>query len=332
MQAVIKFCSAVCLASLMTGLAAQGVDSAPPALCDKPVYLTFDTGHMGVAPLVSEVLNRKQIQATFFLANEPTLSGGSSLDEVWAPWWRELSVKGHAFASHTFDHVYWSGDLGNGRFRMRATSGPDARRVKEWTVPEYCTELARSNQRFETMTGKTMLPLFRAPGGRTSAALLQAAASCGYAHAGWAPAGFLGDELSSEQYPNAVLLERALRNIRPGDILMAHLGIWSRQDPWAPVVLEPLIDGLQKKGFCFATLERHPAYRSWILAHTTSVVRQPAGQVGDGQAQPVIGPQDDADVPDPSALTAVDSAFDQSGAGGKTSQSQNSQHSVIPHE
>ena len=24
--------------------------------CDKPVYLTLDTGHMGVAPLVAEVL------------------------------------------------------------------------------------------------------------------------------------------------------------------------------------------------------------------------------------------------------------------------------------
>lgn len=332
MQAVTKFCRAICLGCLTTGLAAQGVAGAQSAPCDKPVYLTFDTGHMGVAPLVSEVLSRKQVQATFFLANEPTLSGGSSLDEVWAPWWRELSVKGHAFASHTFDHVYWSGDLGNGRFRMRATSGPDARRVKEWTANEYCAELARSNERFEIMTGQTMLPLFRAPGGRTSAALLQAAASCGYAHAGWAPAGFLGDELSSEQYPNAVLLERALRNIRTGDILMAHLGIWSRQDPWAPVVLEPLIEGLQKKGFCFATLERHPAYRSWIAAHTTTVVYQAAGQVADGRAPAVFGPQDDADVPDPAALSMVDGASEQSGAGGKTSQSQHSQHIVIPHE
>ena len=28
---------------------------------------------------------------------------------------------------------------------------------------------------------------------------------------------------------------------RQSDILLAHLGIWSRQDPWAPAVLEPLI-------------------------------------------------------------------------------------------
>jgi hypothetical protein len=27
------------------------------------------------------------------------------------------------------------------------------------------------------------------------------------------------------------------------------------------VVLEPLIEGLKAKGFCFATLREHPAYR-----------------------------------------------------------------------
>jgi peptidoglycan/xylan/chitin deacetylase (PgdA/CDA1 family) len=112
------------------------------------------------------------------------------------------------------------------------------------------------------MTGKPPLPLFRAPGGKTSPALLAVAASCGYQHVGWAPAGFLGDELSSEKFSNQALLKQALGGIKKGDILMAHLGIWSRKDPWAPAVLEPLIIGLKNKGFCFATLREHPAYRA----------------------------------------------------------------------
>jgi peptidoglycan/xylan/chitin deacetylase (PgdA/CDA1 family) len=77
---------------------------------------------------------------------------------------------------------------------------------------------------------------------------------------GWAPAGFLGDELPSERYPNQQLLDKALRDIRAGDILVAHLGIWSRKDAWAPAVLEPLIVGLKQRGFCFATLREHPLY------------------------------------------------------------------------
>jgi peptidoglycan/xylan/chitin deacetylase (PgdA/CDA1 family) len=83
----------------------------------------------------------------------------------------------------------------------------------------------------------------------------------------WADAGFLGDELPSDKFPNAQLLQKALARIRPGDILMAHLGIWSRQDPWAPAVLEPLIEGLKAKGMCFATLREHPQYKSWIAQH-----------------------------------------------------------------
>jgi peptidoglycan/xylan/chitin deacetylase (PgdA/CDA1 family) len=104
------------------------------------------------------------------------------------------------------------------------------------------------------MTGATMLPLFRAPAGRTSPALLRAAAACGFRHVGWSRAGFLGDELPSERYPNDRLLARALADIRSGDVLLAHLGIWSRRDPWAPAVLDPLLAGLKARGFCFATL------------------------------------------------------------------------------
>jgi peptidoglycan/xylan/chitin deacetylase (PgdA/CDA1 family) len=74
----------------------------------------------------------------------------------------------------------------------------------------------------------------------------------------------LGDELSSQTHSNAQLLQSALSSIRSGDILMAHLGIWSRQDPWAPAVLEPLIVGLQQKGFCFATLREHPLYAAHL--------------------------------------------------------------------
>ncbi|AZG08758.1 polysaccharide deacetylase family protein [Pigmentiphaga sp. H8] len=241
---------------------------AQAAECTRPVYLTFDTGHMGVAPLVAEVLDRQQVKASFFLANEKTRDGGTSLDDHWAPWWKAMAARGHVFGSHTYDHVYWLADRPDGAFRAKPAFGPQAGRVQAMSAEAYCAELDRSAARFKEMTGQTMLPLFRAPGGKTSPALLQAAENrCGYRHVGWADAGFLGDELPSDKYPNAALLARALRNIRPGDILMAHLGIWSRQDPWAPAVLEPLITGLKQKGYCFATLADHPQYRAWLATH-----------------------------------------------------------------
>jgi len=150
------------------------------------------------------------------------------------------------------------------QFKVRPSAGPAEGREFTWTARQYCEEIGRASARLQDITGKKPLPLFRAPGGKTSPQLLAAASACGYAHVGWSPAGFLGDELPSDKYPNDALLGKALRSIRSGDILVAHLGIWSRKEPWAPAVLEPLITGLQARGFCFKTLREHPQYQGWI--------------------------------------------------------------------
>lgn len=264
---------------LAAGLSASVAAHAACAAGTKPIYLTFDTGHMGVAPLIAEVLNRHQVPVTFFAAHERTQTGDGSLGQAWAAWWKARAGEGHAFASHTHDHVYWLADLpaqdGQRRFKVRASAGPQQGQVQTWTAARYCEELHRASRRLAELTGQAPLPLFRAPGGKTSPALREVAQACGYQHVGWSAAGFLGDELPSEAYPNARLLDQALANIRAGDVLMAHLGIWSRQDPWAPAVLEPLIVGLQQRGFCFATLRDHPRHQRWIASQTSTPGARP---------------------------------------------------------
>jgi peptidoglycan/xylan/chitin deacetylase (PgdA/CDA1 family) len=247
----------------LAGLAAAVAQAAD---CARPLYLTLDTGHMGVAPLVAEVLQRQQVKATFFIANEKTLTGGTSLDASWAPWWKQRAAEGHLFGSHTYDHVYWRADRADGSFDTQASFGPQAGQRVVMTAAQYCAALRASARRYSEMTGQAMAPLFRAPGGKTSPALLAAAQRCGWQHVGWSDAGFLGDELPSDRYPNAELLARALRDIRSGDVLLAHLGIWSRQDAWAPAVLEPLLTGLKQRGFCFETLASHPSYRAAVAS------------------------------------------------------------------
>jgi peptidoglycan/xylan/chitin deacetylase (PgdA/CDA1 family) len=258
----------VSVAILLMAANVQVVQAAGQ-VCGKPVYLTLDTGHMGVAPLIADVLNRQQVLVTFFGANERTQTGDGSLGKDWAPWWKARAAEGHEFASHTWDHTYWRADLPGEppSFRVRPSSGPSQGKDFTWTAAQYCQEISKSAQRLQEITGKKPLPLFRAPGGKTSPKLLAAAKACGYEHVAWAPAGFLGDELPSESVSNEALLKKALRDVRAGDILVAHLGIWSRKDPWAPAVLEPLIAGLKERGFCFATLRDHPAYREWIAGH-----------------------------------------------------------------
>ncbi len=250
---------AVCVYS--TGATAQSV-------CKSPLYLTFDTGHMEVAPLIADVLRRQQVKATFFVANERTKTGDGSLGNDWAFWWKAVAAQGHEFASNTYDRVVWHGDLKGVKptFRMQPAAGAFAGREFTWDAAKYCEQILHAAERIQDFTGRKALPLFRAPGGKTSPRLLEVAKSCGYAHVGWANAGFLGDDLPSEKFSNEVLLKKALRDIRSGDILMAHLGIWSRKDPWAPANLEPLIVGLKERGFCFETLRNHPAYQPWIAA------------------------------------------------------------------
>jgi peptidoglycan/xylan/chitin deacetylase (PgdA/CDA1 family) len=249
-------------AALLLAVSTQAALAAgvPAAACHGTIYLTFDTGSQSQAEFIAGVLRRHAIKATFFLANEKTVRGDWSLDPSWAPFWKSLAADGHAFGTHTFDHVYWQRDLPGGKMVVKPQFGAHAGQKLTWTAGQYCEELKRVDTRFAELTGRHLDPLFRAPGGHTSPNVLAAAKACGYAHVGWAKAGFSGDETPSEAYPNAVLLKRALDNLKDGDIVMAHLGIWSRKDPWAPADLEPLVAGLQQKGFCFATMREHPEY------------------------------------------------------------------------
>lgn len=240
------------LLALALGLATAGVAIAgtPPSPgCKGTLYLTFDTGNMRDAELIADTLARHGVKATFFLAQEKTTRGDSALDASWAPYWRARVAEGHAFGSHTWRHGSFRRDLPDGKVAYRLMDG----RQLSLSQAEVCAELRQPDTRFAELTGRALDPLWRAPGGRSTSGTLQAAEACGYRHVHWAPAGFLGDELPSGAHPNETLLRRALAGIRDGDILMAHLGIWSRKDPFAPM-LDPLIAGLKARGLCFATL------------------------------------------------------------------------------
>jgi peptidoglycan-N-acetylglucosamine deacetylase len=270
---LVAACARICWA---TGIndAKNAVNSA----C-KPVYLTLDTGHMDVAPLMADVLKKHNVKVTFFAANERTQTGDGSLGNTWAPWWKARAGEGHEFASHTYDHTYWRGDVtgSNGtQFKVRPSAGPNEGKQSVWSAAQYCQELDKASDRLAVITGIKSLPLFRAPGGKTSPALLAAAKACGYAHVGWSDAGFSGDELPSDKYPNDMLLKKLLNDVRSGDIVLAHLGIWSRKDPWAPAVFEPMITGLQARGFCFKTLREHPDYAGWIQTQASTQTPKPA--------------------------------------------------------
>ncbi len=228
--------------------------------CKATLYLTLDTGHMEPAAEMADILRKHQVKATFFLANEKTKTGGFTLDETQKSFWQRVAKEGHAFGSHTWDHHYFRGDVGADRVSY-VPWGKTASEGRTLDRAGVCAELKKSEDRFREMTGRGYDGIWRAPGGKTTARVLEYAKSCGYQHVGWADAGFLGDELSSESVSNVALLKRAVTNLRDGDILMAHLGIWSRKDAWWPT-LDPLLTQLKAKGFCFATIPERARLQS----------------------------------------------------------------------
>jgi peptidoglycan/xylan/chitin deacetylase (PgdA/CDA1 family) len=236
---------------LLGAFAALPASSLAGESCTGTVYLTFDTGNMAQAETIARILRQEKVKATFFLANEKTFRNDHALDPTWRDYWRARATEGHAFGNHSFRHVYLKRDLPDGRLLATVNyNGPEIRLDERG----FCAELKKVDDSFHGFTGQHLSGLWRAPGGRTTQRAIRWAANCGYpVHVHWDSAGFIGDELPSEKYPNDKLLSQALDRIRPGTVTMMHLGIWSRREPLAPV-LEPLIQDLKARGYCFAPL------------------------------------------------------------------------------
>ncbi len=203
------------------------------------------------------MLQRQNVKATFFLANEKTFRGDFSMDDSWKTYWQARVKESHHFGNHTFDHTYFVKDGLKGEVFEKPQFGSKAGMTLSYNEAAMCKEIRRVGQRFQELTDQPIQKIWRAPGGTTSPTLIRMGDMCGYEHIGWASTGFLGDELNSYKHPNSVLLDKASRSIKDGDITIAHLGIGSRKDPWAPAVLEQLIINLKGRGFCFGLLPKN---------------------------------------------------------------------------
>ncbi len=224
--------------------------SVTAGTCTGTVYLTLDTGDMSQADTIAKILNEENVKATFFIANERRFRGDRALDPAWADFWRARVAEGHVFGNHTWSHSYQRRDLDNGRIAAITVDGKPV----AFDQKQFCAELQQVDTAFDKLTGHHLSGLWRAPGGRTTQNSIRWAASCGYpVYVGWSENGYLGDDWPSEKYSNAALLERAEKSTRPGDILLMHLGIHSRKQPFAPT-LKPLIESLKARGLCFGTL------------------------------------------------------------------------------
>lgn len=248
-------------ALLALGLVLPALAAEPPAPpCANPVYLTIDPGSMDFAPRMAEVLKRQQIKATFWVSNQTTQNGEGSLGNAWGTWWKQMAQQGHEFASQTYDHAFWRGDLPGYKpsFRIKLTSGGLAGREFTYDPAKYCEQIEHAARRVEDYTGKKSLPLFHPPGGVASAKLMAAANACGYMQVGIGKSGVLGKGLP---------VKSVVAGIHSGDVLLLELGNSASAEPWGLTNLDPLIQGLKERGMCFASLRQQATYKDWIANH-----------------------------------------------------------------
>lgn len=228
-------------------MAAIGVQPSAAKMEGGPLYLTIDTGWMDYAEQMAEILHRRKVVGTCFVADEATFRGDKTLDDSWGDFWRARAKEGFRFGSHTWRHWYFRGDVGADKVKYVQWGNGGS---EELDAIGLSHELHLPVERIKQLTGQDWLPLWRAPGGKTTERVIEMARAAGFQHQGWSEAGFLGDELPSDKYPNKTLLKRALRDIKSGDVLLLHWGIRDREDKFVNV-LDELIAGLLEKGFHF---------------------------------------------------------------------------------
>jgi peptidoglycan/xylan/chitin deacetylase (PgdA/CDA1 family) len=229
------------------------------------VALTFDAGANDAGlPKIAATLARLRVPATFFMTGHFAR---------FYPRWARLIAARYPIGNHTMNHVDLNG-LSNSQVR---------------------NEVVEAQQSIRRVTGRAPLPLFRFPYGDVRARTLRIVNSLGYAAVGWTvdTAGWLGT--SGGQSVSSVVA-RALGGLRPGTIILMHVG----SNPGDGSTLDAnslatIIGRIERRGYAFATLPQvyaavYPRWRDDVRRSRPSPLSARTGstQLGNGVAPPAI--------------------------------------------
>ena len=192
----------------------------------KAVALTFDDGpHPEFTAKLLDILDRYHAKATFFVIGRHVKSFP---DLVF-----RMQQAGHDVANHSYLHE----------------------RMNRMKLSQAIEEIEKTNFEIKNVTGKEV-HYFRAPGGRYSANVYQAALKTHMQVINWSVnAGDYQNELvySGEKTPfnqsAQEILKHLSRTIKGGDIVLMHNGA-----PQTLEALPQLIEMLQKKGLKLVTV------------------------------------------------------------------------------
>ncbi|MBV2155273.1 polysaccharide deacetylase family protein [Kitasatospora sp. SUK 42] len=179
------------------------------------VGLTIDDGpDPRHTPTVLALLQQYGIRATFFLIGENAAEHPELV--------REIADHGHHIANHTWTH-------------------PDLRHMSEEAVRD---ELERTSDLLQRTTGRQPT-WFRAPGGDWSPVALRVSRALGLRNLGWSV-----DPQDWARPGTSVIVDRILKNVRPGSIVLNHDGGGDRSQTVA--AMKTYLPALLDSGYSFS--------------------------------------------------------------------------------
>lgn len=190
------------------------------------VALTFDAGaNADAVPSILATLAREHVPATFFLTGNFVRDFPASA--------RQIAAAGYRIGNHTITHPH-------------LTQKSDAA-VRQ--------EITGAAQQIIAATGENPVPLFRFPYGDANARVISIANALGYVPVRWT-VDTLGWEGSAGHITAAVVISRVLGALRPGEIVLMHVG--SNPDDHSTLdadALPDMISQLRARGYSFVTLD-----------------------------------------------------------------------------
>ncbi|MDD5675571.1 MAG: polysaccharide deacetylase family protein [Chitinivibrionales bacterium] len=208
------------------------------------VALTFDGGSFdNAAAAILDTLKARQITVTIFASGEfinryPELI-------------RRMLAEGHEIGNHTEHHPH-----------LTDYESSHIQRTLPGVARDFlCRELAQANATFFRLTGRQLMPLWRAPYGEINGRIASWAQECGYIHIGWRQGrswrqnldsnDWIADENEKGYHSPQEVLQKILSvaHAAPdginGGIILMHLGT-ERKDQSKQVhrILGQLIDSL----------------------------------------------------------------------------------------
>jgi peptidoglycan/xylan/chitin deacetylase (PgdA/CDA1 family) len=180
----------------------------------KCIALTFDAGPSEHSAKLLDILEEKQVKATFFLLGKRHI-------EKYPELVKRMADEGHEVASHTWDHRILT-------------------RIKPEEIRE---ELERPNEEIERLTGHRPT-LMRPPQGRTNDTVHRISRELGLAEVLWS--------VTAKDYQTSdpkLIQERVLKQSSRDGIILLH-DLYPGTVPAVPGI----IDALKERGYVFVTV------------------------------------------------------------------------------